>query len=422
MPECLSNEDERPVSLFSNEGKSKNQRCNGDVVNGPKRPADTEPMERLKSPKITDSSTKEISSKSTDAGTDTTATTTSTSTVNSPKALSPETSKKEETTFDTKADANPKNESTKSSEAKEQPYETAAKLAKYTLGNLINSLIAKNVPAQEDMEQQLIFKSNFNIDSEKKTTQDQQHNIYETINTYTNNNGQTPTNRSSTLQDLSSDNDSIYSSPSKSNTPGSEDETSGNKSQTESKIRSVSSYSDTYSDSSTNSKKYCETNKRDGTPNSMDNLSAKRLLQQRQSPNNPESSTKRRASDADENQKERPTVSMEHDPYMFLSRLKKPRLATDYQAGGDSIIIPPWKINNGNLDNIIEQEFILDHFHSRDSSDSKKLFQGSVFNELKSQRSVTPGDSHQLPKQGKKTEANDYDQLLFRFSQFTWDF
>ena len=38
-----------------------------------------------------------------------------------------------------------------------------------------------------------------------------------------------------------------------------------------------------------------------------------------------------------------------HDPYMFLSRLKKPRLTT---------ITPPWRLNaHGTLDNIIEREF-----------------------------------------------------------------
>jgi hypothetical protein len=41
--------------------------------------------------------------------------------------------------------------------------------SKYTLGNLINTLIAKNVPAEVEMEPKLVFKSNFNGTGNKKS-------------------------------------------------------------------------------------------------------------------------------------------------------------------------------------------------------------------------------------------------------------
>lgn len=352
-------------------------------------------------------------------------TTTSASTANISNAQSPEAKKEEQPKLETAPIKSPKTVSIKSSdkpaEAKDKP--------KYTLGNLINSLIAKNAPAEEDLENQLVFKSNFNNDlgnkqpkAQEQAKQDQLKNSDTEASSTTNNSNTTPTKSNNfVLQGYLSDSDSIYSSPSESNTPSSEDESS-KKSQTSTnnqnenssvnssknnRSHSGGSYSDCYSDSPGSIDRNETSNNGDGaiSREQRSDSATKKLLLQRQSPEKPGEGLKRRSSDA-EQMSRRETAS--HDPYMFLARLKKPRLGADDTAAvadsNMSMIMQPWKITNGSLDNIIEQEFILDNIQGQDSSSiAKKLMRGSLFDESQqSQRSVTPNDSQQQnSKQGK---------------------
>lgn len=356
------------------------------------------------------------------ADTKKTRTITSASTANNSNAQGPEAKEKEQTTLEAAAKS-PQTVSTKNSE---KPAEAKDK-SKYTLGNLITSLIAKNAPAEEDMENQLVFKSNFSNGPSSKQQkaqeqpkpqtqqeQDQLKNSDTDASTTTNNNNNTAPIKSKDfmLQGYLSDSDSIYSSPSESNPPSSEDEsskrsqTSKNNQNENSSVNSSKnnrnqsggSYSDCYSDSPSSIDRNETSNNGDdasGREQRSDSATKKLLLQRHSSPEKPGEGSKRRSSDAEETNRKEATS---YDPYMFLARLKKPRLDAT-AAASNMNVMPPWKINSANLENIIEQEFFLNNIQDRDSSSvAKKLMRGSLFDE--SQKS-TNDSQQQNSKQGK---------------------